>query len=108
MAIPIQITYRDIDPSDAIEARINERVARLEKFSKRATGLNVTVAAPHHHGHKGQLYQFTLELFMPSGDIVIRQGDTPNRAHEDVYVSMRDAFAALERRIHDSFDKRAP
>ncbi len=106
MAIPLQITYRDIDPSDAIEARLRERVTRLNKFAKRATGLQVTVAAPHHHGQKGQLYQFTLELHLPREDIIIRQGDTPNHAHEDVYVAMRDAFAALERRIHDALGKR--
>jgi hypothetical protein len=35
MAIPVQITFRDIDPSDAIEAQINDRVKRLEKFAKR-------------------------------------------------------------------------
>ena len=106
MPIPVQITFRDIDPSDAIEARIQERVDRLEKFAQRATGLNVTISAPHHHGHKGQLYQFTLELFMPAGDFVVRQGDTPDHSHEDVYVAMRDAFQALERRVHETIEKR--
>jgi ribosomal subunit interface protein len=108
MAIPVQITFRDIDPSDAIEAQINDRVKRLEKFAKRATGLHVAVAAPHQSGYKGKLYQFTLELLMPGGDIVVKQGDTPDHAHEDVYVAMRDAFAALERRVHDHVDKRGP
>ena len=108
MAIPVQITFRDIDPSDAIEARIFERVKRLEKFAARATGLHVTVAAPHQSGHKGQIYQFTLELLMPKGDIVVKQGDTQNHAHEDVYVAMRDAFSALERRVHDHIEKRGP
>ncbi len=55
MALPVQITFRDIDPSDAIGARINDRVRRLQKFAKRATGLHVTVAAPHHRGQKGKL-----------------------------------------------------
>ncbi|MDH3241527.1 MAG: HPF/RaiA family ribosome-associated protein [Alphaproteobacteria bacterium] len=108
MAFPVQITFRDIDPSDAIEARIFDRVKRLEKFAGRATGLNVTVAAPHQSGHKGKIYQFTLELRMPKDDIVVRQGDTPNHAHEDVYVALRDAFAALERQVHDHVAKRGP
>lgn len=106
MAIPVNITFRDIDPSRAIEARINERARRLEKFAQRATSLQVTVAAPHQSGHKGKLYQFTLELRMPKKDIVVRQGDTSNHAHEDVYVAMRDAFSALERRVHEHVEKR--
>ncbi|MDX1486434.1 MAG: HPF/RaiA family ribosome-associated protein [Alphaproteobacteria bacterium] len=108
MPIPVQITYRDIDPSDAISARIEERVKKLERFAKRATGIHVTLAAPHHSAHKGKLYQFTLELLIPGGDIVVKQGDTPNHAHEDVYVALRDAFAALERRVHEHVEKRGP
>ena len=108
MAIPVQITFRDVAHSDAVEARIDTRVKRLEKFAKRATGLHVTVAAPHHSGQKGKLYQFTLELLMPGSDIVVKQGDTPNHAHEDIYVAMRDAFATLERRVHDHLQKRGP
>lgn len=106
MAIPVQIIFRDIDPSDAIESQIKDRVKRLEKFAKRATGIRVAVAAPHQSGTKGKLYQFTLELLLPGGDLVVKQGDTANHAHEDVYVAMRDAFAALERRVHDHFEKR--
>ncbi len=108
MAISVQTTFRDIDPSDAVEAKINDRVKRLEKFAKRATGLHVTIAAPHHGGQKGKHYQFTLELLVPGGDIVVKQGDTPNPAHEDVFVAMRDAFATLERRVHEYVDKRGP
>lgn len=106
MAIPVNITFRDIEPSPAVAARINHRVRRLEKFAKRATSLQVTVAAPHQSGHKGKLYQFTLELRMPRKEIVVKQGDTANHAHEDVYVAMRDAFAALERRVHEHIAKR--
>ncbi|HEX9808732.1 MAG TPA: HPF/RaiA family ribosome-associated protein [Alphaproteobacteria bacterium] len=109
MAIPVHITFRDIDPSDAVEARIRERAARLEPFADRATSLHVIVAAPHARGpersHKGRPYQFTLELMMPKGDIVIRQGGASDLAHGDVYVAMRDAFDALERRVHEHNEK---
>lgn len=105
MALPVNITFRDIDPSPAVEARIHDRAKRLEKFARRATSLQVTVAAPHQSGHKGTLYQFTLELRMPKKDIVVKQGDSPNHAHEDVYVAMRDAFAALERQVRGHLEK---
>lgn len=109
MAFPVQITFRDIPPSEAVEAKINKRVERLQRFADRATSLHVIVAAPHARpqgvSHKGQIYQFTLELHMPKGDIVVHQDDNPNHAHEDVYVAMRDAFAALERRVHEHLEK---
>jgi ribosomal subunit interface protein len=109
MGIPVQITFRDIPSSNAIEARIQKYAEKLDRFTDRATSLHVIVAAPHARSqgpqHKGQLYQFTLELTLPKGDIVVRQGDTGNHAHEDVYVAMRDAFKALERRTHEHFEK---
>lgn len=105
MAIPLQITFRDVDQSDAVEERIRERVERLEKrFGDRATSLHVTLSAPHHSKHKGRLYQFTLELVVPKGDVVINQGDG-DHAHEDVYVALRDAFNSLERRTEHHFEK---
>lgn len=109
MAIPLQITFRDIDPSAAIEARIRERAKRLDKFADRATGLHVIVAAPHARpqgsAHKDRAFQFTLELTLPKGEVVIRQGDKHVHEHEDVYVAMRDAFDALERRTHQRLEK---
>jgi ribosome-associated translation inhibitor RaiA len=47
MAIPVQITFRDVPPSEALESRIHQRVERLERFADRATSLHVIVAAPH-------------------------------------------------------------
>ncbi len=109
MALPVHITFRDIPQSDAIEAKIRKRAERLERFADRATSLHVIVSAPHARPqgvhHKGQLYHFTLELVMPKGDVVVRQGDTGNHAHEDVYVAMRDAFAALERRANEHLER---
>lgn len=109
MPIPTQITFRDIPPSEAIEAKVRQRAERLERFADRATSLHVIISAPHarSHGvhHKGQLYQFTLEMVMPRGDIVVSQGDSDKHQYEDVYVAMRDAFAALERRVHEHIEK---
>ena len=109
MALPIQITFRDIPTSEAVEAKIRKHVERLERFADRATSLHVIVSSPHARpqgaSHKGRLYQFTLELLLPTGDIVVRQDDDNNRAHEDIYVAMRDAFAALERRTHEHLEK---
>lgn len=111
MPIPIRITFRDIDPSEAVEAKVQKRAARLEKFADRATALNVIVAAPHARcqgpTHKGKLFHVTLELALPGGEVVVHKGEDGNHAHEDVYVAIRDAFEALERRARDHFARMA-
>ena len=109
MSIPCQITFRDIDPSETVEAKIHERVARLERFADRATSIHVVIAAPHARPqsptHKGHAYQFTIELMMPGGEIAVRQDTTSNPAHEDVFIAMRDAFDALERRAREQQER---
>ena len=32
MQLPLQITFRDMEPSEAVEANIRERAERLERF----------------------------------------------------------------------------
>jgi len=54
MAIPLQISFRDMDPSPAIEARIREKAAKLERFAARATGCRVTVAARSRHQRRSE------------------------------------------------------
>jgi hypothetical protein len=38
MQIPLQISFRNMDPSPAIEARIREKAAKLERFHDRIIG----------------------------------------------------------------------
>jgi hypothetical protein len=45
--IPLRITFRDMEPSDAVEARVRERVDALELLHPRITGCHVVVEAHH-------------------------------------------------------------
>ena len=49
MKIPLQITFRGIPHSDAVEARIREKAAKLERFSSDIISCRVAVEAEHHH-----------------------------------------------------------
>jgi len=52
VGLPLQITFRHLDHSAALESRIRSLVARLEKFEARITHCHVVVAAPpRHHRH---------------------------------------------------------
>jgi ribosomal subunit interface protein len=101
MTIPIDISFRDIDPSPAIEARIREKAATLEHFFDRAISLKAVVEARHRHQHKGKLYNVRLHLAIPGQDIMVNHEHKQDHAHEDVYVAIRDAFDALTRQIED-------
>ena len=101
MKQPLQINFRDIPPSDAVEARIREKAAKLDEFYDHIMTCSVMVEAPHTHHHKGYLYHIRIDLTVPNGEIVINRDPKDHQAHEDIYVAIRDAFDAARRKLQD-------
>lgn len=101
MPVPIDVSFRNIEPSPAIEARIREKAAKLEQFFDRAISWKVVVEARHRHRHKGKLYNVRIHLALPGQDLLVGHEHKLDHAHEDVYVAIRDAFDALGRQIQD-------
>jgi len=96
MQIPLQITIRDVDHSEALETRIRDKVAKLEEFSKNIISCRVVVEVPHKHHHQGKQFNVRIDISVPGSEIVV------NRDHaEDVYVALRDTFDAAKRRLED-------
>jgi len=101
MKQPLQINFRDIPQSDAIEANVREKADNLDKFYDQIMTCSVMIEAPHGHHHKGNLYHVRIDLTVPNGEIVINRNPKDHHAHEDVYVAIRDAFDAARRKLQD-------
>ncbi|MEQ8508981.1 MAG: HPF/RaiA family ribosome-associated protein [Rhodospirillaceae bacterium] len=105
MQIPIQIAFHGIDKSDAVEARIRERVDKLENYSDRITGCRVVVEA-HHKSHsnlntQAAPFHLTIHLSVPGEDLVVRRDPKDTKSHEDIMIALRDSFETMERRLKD-------
>jgi ribosomal subunit interface protein len=101
MQVPVQITFRHMEPSESVEARIRQRAEELEQFSNHIVGCRVVVESAHHHHRKGQLYHVRVELTVPGDEIVVKRDPSEHHAHEDIYVAIRDAFDAARRQLED-------
>ena len=97
----MQIRFHGMEPSPAVEARIREKAAELERFSDRITSCRVTVEKEHRHHHKGNLFRVRLDIGAPGREIAVTRTGPQDHAHEDVYVAIRDAFSAAVRRLED-------
>ena len=96
MQVPLQITYRDISRSDALDARIRDKAAKLEEFHPHVTSCRVVVEERHRHKHQGKQFCVSIDLRVPGREVVV------NRDHdEDIYVAVRDAFNAAGRQLED-------
>jgi ribosomal subunit interface protein len=98
---PLEIAFQDMDHSDAVEARIRERVQRLKRFHQRIVTARVVVERGSSRHHKGNIYQVRVDISVPGKEIVVNREPGDRNAHEDVYVAIRDAFAAATRQLED-------
>jgi ribosome-associated translation inhibitor RaiA len=96
MQLPLQITFRGLSHSDALEAAIRERAVKLDRFHPRITSCRVVLEQAGRHQHQGKQFVVRLDIGVPGGEIAV------NRDHdEDVMVALRDTFDAARRKLED-------
>src|SRR3989304_6767090 len=92
MQLPLQITFRNLKPSEAVEARVRKEAEKLDKVYGQIMRCRVIVEAHHKHHHKGNLYHVRIDFTVPGSELVVGREPDEHHAHEDVYVAVRDAF----------------
>jgi cold shock CspA family protein len=101
MRLPLQITFRRMPHTEAIELAIRERAEKLDRFCDLVMGCRVVVEARHRRHHQGMLYHVRIDLTVPGDEIVVSREPALHHPHEDVHVAVRDAFDAARRRLED-------
>ena len=101
MPFPIEVAFRDMDPTPALEDFVNQWCTKLEHLYDRIERCHVVVERPHQRHHKGNRFQVRVTLSVPGPDIVVSRDPSLDGAHEDVYVAIRDAFQAARRQLED-------
>ena len=101
MQIPLQISFRHMEHSDALETKIREKAQKLEQFAEHIMSCRVTVDLEHKHHHQGNLFGVKIDITLPDAEIIADRHPDKHHAHEDVYVALRDAFDAARRQLED-------
>ena len=107
MQVPLHIAFEHVDHSDAIEAGVRKEALRLERFYDRITSARVVIGRPQHRHHKGDTYSVRIHLAVPGGqDVVVSRDPGATGRHEDVHVTIRDAFDTAGRQLQDLVQQR--
>ena len=113
MQIPVHIAFHGIDKSDAVENRIQSKVAKLEHYFDRITSCRVTVE--RHHRSRSNLkvndqpFHISIVLGVPGEELIVRRDPKDKsvlKDHEDIQIALRDAFAVMERRLKEYVHRR--
>jgi ribosome-associated translation inhibitor RaiA len=106
MTIPLQITFRDLPSSAAVEAEIRERAEHLERLFDRVSSCRVIVEGRHRPQRAGKVFHLRVELTLPGKIIAIGNGLAELHPHDDVFVAVRAAFDAARRQLDHHAQRR--
>lgn len=106
MQLPLQIAFHNMEHSDAVEAAVREKAAKLDEFCDRIMGCRVVVEAPHRHHRRGNQYQVRIDLTVPGEEIVVNREPAEHTEYRDLGVALRDAFDAARRQLEDYVRRR--
>jgi ribosome-associated translation inhibitor RaiA len=119
MKLPVQITFRNMESSDAIEAVIRKRVEKLETYYDQIMGCRVLIEVPNRHHLKGRHRHIRIDLTVPNAEIVVnhepnlhaKQKQIEAEAHsksvevqseyKDINVAIREAFEVAKRQLQN-------
>lgn len=96
MQTPLQITFRDMPHSDALDTHIREKAQKLEQFFSGLIGCRVVLEQSGKHRQQGNPFNVRIDLTVPGSEIVVDRQE-----NMDVYVALRDAFDAAKRQLED-------
>lgn len=106
MRLPLQVTFRNTDPSPAVEEMIRTRAADLDRFCEHVMSCRVVVEVPHRHHHTGNLYQVRLDVTVPGDEIAVTREAAEHAESKDLTAAIRDAFDAAGRLLEDYVRRR--
>lgn len=100
MQVPLQITIRDIDPSEAVTQRIRQKAEKLNLYSEHIISCHIVVAQTMRHKHQGKLYNVRINVTLPKKELVVNHNE-----QQDLYTAIRDAFDDMVRKIEGAAHK---
>lgn len=101
MQRPLQLTFKGMKSSPALEALVRERVNRLERLYPRLVGCRVVVEVPHRgSGTAKTPLAVSVEAEVPGHGIAVGRDKVDRReAKQDHTAALNNAFEAVERQL---------
>ncbi len=100
MQVPLEITFKNMEHSDPVEAVVRERVDKLGRYFRHIiscrVALEVTNRTPNQDARN---YRVSIDISVPGEELVVSREPTIYSEFTDIYVTIRDAFNAADRQL---------
>src|SRR6056297_1842905 len=105
MDTPLEIAWRNVEKSETLDALIRERVEKLHRYFDRINSCHIAIECPHRSQHNKKEFHLRIEVRVPEHEIVISKDPGDKGDHFEPYITIRDAFDAMERRLETHSQK---
>jgi len=97
MKIPVQIQFRGMAPTEALELLARQQVQKLELLASDIMACRVAIELLQKHQHQGRPIGVRIDLTLPGKELVVNRVQ-----NEDAYVALREAFDSMKRQLEDA------
>ena len=103
MNLPIEISFRGLQKTDALDQLIREKVQKLERFCDHIVSCRVAVEKP---AEEGRPFRVRLDIRLPPGkEVVVKREFDGDESVENLPKVLREAFDVASRQIKEAMDK---
>jgi cold shock CspA family protein len=104
MQEPLQISFHNMAPSEALERRVREAWQKLERRYAEIVSARIVLGAPHKQPHKSTL-GISISIGVPGGDIVVTREQRLHEADNHATWVLNEAFDAAARQLEEYAQK---
>lgn len=119
MIRPVQISFRNMEASEAVEEKIREEAEDLDRFYDGIVTCRIVVEMPHRSHEHGSLYHIRIITTVPGEELVVNHEPSLHGAseradieketkefeahtpHKHLFVAIHDAFDLARRQLQD-------
>ncbi|MFE4105554.1 HPF/RaiA family ribosome-associated protein [Almyronema epifaneia] len=106
MQVPLEIVYRGVDKTNALESLIREKVSKLERVCDHIISCHVAVEQTHEHPSAGSPYRVRINLTVPPGhELAVDKSPDQGTQYKPPEALIRDAFEAAQRQLTELVDR---
>ena len=101
MDTPLELSFHNMSPSDALKSAVGAHVKRLEQFRAHLIGCRVVIEMPHKRHRAGQnIPDVHVVLRVPGKELVVsREMARGRNKPADAYAMLDNAFAAAQSQL---------
>ncbi|HEY3351744.1 MAG TPA: HPF/RaiA family ribosome-associated protein [Polyangia bacterium] len=100
MKVPLEISYRWVEKSAALDEQIRREVARLERVCEYISSCRVSVELPREHVRTGNPFRVRVDMTVPPGhELCARQEPGEGKTHDAVQTVVKETFDAARRQL---------